>query len=275
MASNSHLRRQKGLTSRIDASFLAYFQTHQSLSTVLTPYPDSAPLPLPGTTLSPDEINFLKSYLHPQYLQSSTLSLLSSQFAENSFLMLDKFLHPSLAAPLEALLAEQDKNDGLETRVRGGLIPKQTAGSEMEGWEIVGPSTRQRFLSLTSPPSSSSSSNGTVAPTATQTISSILNKLLPSTAFRSWLAMLTSLLPLAHKLEARRFRPGLDYTLARGEEEDSRLDVRLGLTPGEKWEDIEGGEQFGGWEVSSRRLFFRSRSSRPDLSDHFADKFSA
>lgn len=201
---------------------------------------------MPGTTLSASEVTFLKRFLHPQYLQPSTLSLLSTQFGENSFLMLDKFLHPSLAGPLEVLLAEQDKKDGLEREARGGLIPQQIAGSSMEGWEIVGPSTRQRFLSLTSPSSSTTST----PPSATQMISSILHELLPSTAFRSWLAMLTSLLPLAHKLEARRFRPGLDYTLARGEEEDSRLDVRLGLTPGEKWEDIEGGEQFGGWEAS-------------------------
>lgn len=214
----------------------------------LTSYPEDSPLPLPGSTLTADEIAFLKPFLHPQYLQSSTLSLLADQFAENSFLMLEKLLHPSLAVPLERSLAERDEADKLTYESRNGLIPPQTAGSTMEGWEIVGPSTRQRFLSLTSSVPSTSTSE------ATKIVHSVLFELLPSTAFRSWLAMLTSLIPIAHKLEARRFRPGLDYTLARGEEEDSRLDVRISLTPGKKWEDITDGEKLGGWEVSHLSL---------------------
>jgi prolyl 3-hydroxylase /prolyl 3,4-dihydroxylase len=36
---------------------------------------------------------------------------------------------------------------------------------------------------------------------------------------------------LRHSVEARRFRPGLDYTLATSEEKEARLDVVLGLTP--------------------------------------------
>lgn len=75
---------------------------------------------------------------------------------------------------------------------------------------------------------------------------------------------MTSLAPLAFKTQVRRFRPGLDYTLARGEpvskegDEEivegggARLDVGLSLTPipklkrdRSKW---EGGE-FGGWEL--------------------------
>lgn len=42
-------------------------------------------------------------------------------------------------------------------------------------------------------------------------------------------------------VEARRFRPGLDYTLATSEEEEARLDVVLGLTP-EVTADIDSGE---------------------------------
>lgn len=67
-------------------------------------------------------------------------------------------------------------------------------------------------------------------------------------------------------VEARRFRPGLDYTLATSEEEEARLDVVLGLTPevttdadsvegstkkrrGEE-EEVKGWQsgEWGGWE---------------------------
>jgi len=51
-------------------------------------------------------------------------------------------------------------------------------------------------------------------------------------AFRAWLAIVSNVLPLGYAVEARRFRPGLDYTLATSEEKEARLDVVLGLTPG-------------------------------------------
>jgi len=75
--------------------------------------------------------------------------------------------------------------------------------------------------------------------------------LFPSPAFRLWLATVSSLLPQKYRVEARRFRPGLDYTLARSEQSTSRLDVVLGLTPpaprNEK-EDVWEDGRCGGWE---------------------------
>ena len=59
-------------------------------------------------------------------------------------------------------------------------------------------------------------------------------------------------------MEARRFRPGLDYTLATSEDKEARLDVILGLVPPEKGReqstDSDGMEesqlvQVGGWDV--------------------------
>jgi len=41
---------------------------------------------------------------------------------------------------------------------------------------------------------------------------------------------ITTFLPVSYEVEARRFRPGLDYTLATSDSE-TRLDVVLGLTP--------------------------------------------
>jgi prolyl 3-hydroxylase /prolyl 3,4-dihydroxylase len=109
---------------------------------------------------------------------------------------------------------------------------------------------------------------------------SLQTVLFPNPAFRAWLAAVTSLIPMKFELEARRFRPGLDYTLAMSEEKDARLDVCLGLTPtppnhknghgrgrGKEGENLhyyhlsegswESGE-WGGWEVSS--ISFSPRS---------------
>ncbi|KAL7409040.1 Oxoglutarate and iron-dependent oxygenase degradation C-term-domain-containing protein [Mrakia frigida] len=218
--------------------------TGQPISSTLTPYSEDDEPNMPGTPLTLEEVEFLAPYFHPQYLQSKTIRLLSQQFAESSVLMLEKFLHADIARDLELAIAAKDKSDVLDFESRKGLIPGMKVGHLEDGWEVIGPSTRQRYLSLepsaNNPPSTS---------LPTSIIQTLLTEVLPSTAFRSWLTLITSFIPLAHKLEARRFRPGLDYTLARGEEDDPRLDLRIGLTPGQKWEDIEGGEALGGWEA--------------------------
>jgi prolyl 3-hydroxylase /prolyl 3,4-dihydroxylase len=95
----------------------------------------------------------------------------------------------------------------------------------------------------------------------------------PSEAFRAWLAVVSRLLPLGYAAEARRFRPGLDYTLATSEEMETRLDVCLELTPeivGQEEAQIKGkgkgkeeeqeepeetawqSGKWGGWEVRFR-----------------------
>lgn len=227
-----------------DLAFPGHLQTQLSQTSRLIRYPLDPPAP--GTALSADQVSFLAPFLHPQYLEPAVLGAIGSQFANDSFLLLDKFLHPDLAPGLEVGLIELDVKHGLERDSRAGLIPDMRAGDGDEGWEVVGPSTRQRFLSLKPTTEATGATAG-----ATATVQTLLSKVLPSDAFRAWLALLTGFPPLAHRLEARRLRPGLDYTLARGEEGgESRLDVRLGLTPGDKWEDLDGGEAFGGWEVS-------------------------
>jgi hypothetical protein len=88
--------------------------------------------------------------------------------------------------------------------------------------------------------------------------------LFSSNAFRAWLLGVSRLLPLSHAVEARRFRPGLDYTLATSEETEARLDAVLGLTPTAVSAQTEGNSssetqleergwqagEWGGWEVS-------------------------
>ena len=69
------------------------------------------------------------------------------------------------------------------------------------------------------------------ASAADELMRSLQDELFPSNAFRAWLALVSRLLPLRCAAEARRFRRGLDYTLAGAEGAEPRLDVVLGLTP--------------------------------------------
>jgi hypothetical protein len=68
-----------------------------------------------------------------------------------------------------------------------------------------------------------------------------LEELLRTEAFRKWLRTITSLLPGSRHTAVRRFRPGLDYTLATANRR-FLLDVTLSLTPEKPvWEDGEMG----------------------------------
>jgi hypothetical protein len=122
-------------------------------------------------------------------------------------------------------------------------IPSQDLG-EGDGWTIQGPTSKHRYTSLS--PSTDSKT--------TPNLQNVLKNLLPSEAFRAWLSVVSSLAPVGYRAEARRFRKGLDYTLAGGEEKDGevRLDVWLGAT---WWADVEPGSdeedvlvENGGWE---------------------------
>ncbi|ORY27313.1 putative nucleus protein [Naematelia encephala] len=192
----------------------------------------------PPVGLTPSHISFLAPYLAPSYLTPATLEKLSGQFVEASEIVLHNFLHPDLAAKLKAETESADRRDYPD----GSILPAQETG-EGDGWVISGPTSKHRYLSLQS------------ATTSTPTIESILNTLLPSEAFRAWLSVVSSLAPTARRTEARRFRRGLDYTLAAGEERsgEARLDVWLGAT---WWADVQPGTDeddaladHGGWEA--------------------------
>lgn len=160
-----------------------------------------------------------------------------------SSLQLHKFLAEPIAKKLELGLQECDKRDGLDGGNRKGRIPPHTAGASAEeggneSWTIRGPPHKLRYCALSSGASKSSlTSQEAIAllslPSTTpeQILQVLQNHLFPSEAFRAWLTLIVSLFPLKYTVEARRFRPGLDYTLATSNNEESVLDVVLGLTP--------------------------------------------
>jgi hypothetical protein len=240
-----------------------------STSTVFKQYPEIHEPPHPDTALSEEQIGFLSEFLNPVYLQPRTMETLSARFAEESSLELHSFLSNSLAESLEPRLHELDVKDGLGEN-REGRIPPHTAGAE-GAWSIKGPPHKWRYCTLK--PVQEGAPAAAVSPRAANVSSdevmrSLQDELFPSSAFRAWMSIVSRLLPLSYSAEARRFRPGLDYTLATSDEKEVRLDVVLGLTPGVKDRnpdaspgsekslaqslgDVRGWQaaEWGGWEV--------------------------
>jgi hypothetical protein len=172
------------------------------------------------------------------------MNALSARFAEESSLELHSFLSNSLAQSLEPRLREVDAKDGLGDD-RGGRIPPHSSATQ-GSWLIKGPPHKWRYCIL----KPNAKRAAAVTPRAAHVSSdeilrSLQDELFQSPAFRAWMAIVSRLLPLSYSTEARRFRPGLDYTLATSEDKDARLDVVLGLTPGVKDAQAEEGSYSG------------------------------
>jgi prolyl 3-hydroxylase /prolyl 3,4-dihydroxylase len=240
------------------------------------------------TPLSNPHIAYLSKFLNPIYLEPVTMSKLASRFVELSNLELHSYLCTSLAEKLAMGLRELDVGDGLGPD-REGRIPPHTSGTQ-GSWRIKGPPHKWRYCTLSpssSPAAATASPPAPPAPpppknilssSSDEIIRKLQDELFPSEAFRAWIAIVSRLLPLRYTVEARRFRPGLDYTLAKSEENEARLDVCLELTPEvgsgkvsngkEKEKERDPAEltawqsgEWGGWEVCvfefcMKHLFF-------------------
>ena len=112
----------------------------------------------------------------------------------------------------------------------GGRVPDRAAGVT-EPWTAVGPPHKRRHLladpvDSPAPPACASASTpaqkgATSSSCAVREIAACLMQqcesgLLRSSAFAKWLRQVTDLSVTAIRSELRRFRPGLDYTVATG-----------------------------------------------------------
>ncbi|KAI0773431.1 Oxoglutarate and iron-dependent oxygenase degradation C-term-domain-containing protein [Irpex lacteus] len=229
-----------------------------STSTDFKSYPETSEPPLPTTPLAPEHVSFLSEFLNPVYLQPRTISALSSRFVAESSLELHSFLSEPLATKLSSGLAANDARDNLgPTRTK--RIPDHTAGTNLDPaspssqWTVKGPPHKWRYCTLT--PTPEGGAREAVVPRSAQTspdaiVRCLQDELFPSPAFRAWLAKVSSVVPMRWDVAARRFRPGLDYTLATSEEEEARLDVVLGLTPEVASPESAGGD---GSEAAKRK----------------------
>lgn len=190
--------------------------------------------------MTEEDLTFLIKFINPHYLTPDIVATLSEQFEEESSLRLGEFLTNRFALALKDAISTAD---GKEAR-------------REDGWKIARPPHKHRFMYLepsseeevpaadksTSPSASKGKGKAkakAVAPTRKHSsdLSKLLNEYLPSPSFTKWLRLATGLtLHNPYNLRVRRFRKGLDYTLATNYDADEpQLEVCVGLTPSSGW----------------------------------------
>ncbi|OJD24316.1 hypothetical protein ACJ73_04320 [Blastomyces percursus] len=177
------------------------------------------------------DLDFLLKYITPSYLTPDITEELCENFTADCSLSLERFLHDKFAARLQEYIEEQENPSN--------ALP--TASDEIEqktDWKVSRPPHKHRYLYQQ--PRTAGQETESKTP-----IQELLEDLLPSQAFKKWLAVATGCSDLLdYNILARRFRRGEDYTLASGYEgETPRLEFTIGLTPTSGWEKEGGNDE--------------------------------
>ncbi|CAM9184190.1 unnamed protein product [Laminaria digitata] len=178
----------------------------------------------------------LAEWVNPEYLAPSMAEQCAAAFTENgSTIQLHRFLKDDIAEKIVDAAIAADRADGL-----GYMEASPFDAGVRGGWRKAGPPHRQRMLRL------SATDPGTIVflgftdgdgpEEKDDEIGALLrelrDKLFRGQAFRAFLQkMLGDASVVASRRQARRFRPGLDYTLA---------------TPGAPWKLKRGAKGGGG-----------------------------
>ncbi|MCJ1315438.1 hypothetical protein MMC15_000757 [Xylographa vitiligo] len=185
--------------------------------------------------LTEPELNFLLKYLSPTFLTPDTLDSVQRSFSDGSALVIKRFLNPTYAKSLRDFIESQPDT-----------LPHNTKKIEAQPpWTVARPPHKHRYLFMA--PNAPDPNHQNLLSTKKKDMSpmtELLAVLLPSLAFGKWLHLATGLTLITHDVRARRFRRGYDYSLATGYEEESpRLELTLGLTPSNGWEEDEVEEE--------------------------------
>jgi hypothetical protein len=161
--------------------------------------------------LSNQHVAFLSEYVNATYLSPKSIADIRGRFEEESSVQLRQFMNQEWIDKIDAAREKEDSPP---------LVVDYASGVN-ETWKAVGPAHKQRFLEFQDPAndqsgggSSSSSSSGGGASMGAM-LQHIQTHVFQSEPFGRFLALITGLgLPLGHRGRVRRFRPGLDYTVA-------------------------------------------------------------
>ncbi|KAF4829298.1 Prolyl 3,4-dihydroxylase ofd1 [Colletotrichum tropicale] len=198
-----------------------------------TPRPRPVKINEPGSDLAAgfDEagLEFLLRYINPQYLTPDTLEQITEHFEENSSITLSNILSKKFSARLREYIESQEK----------AVLPEDSSKIEKKSaWHVARPPHKHRYLYQQPAGADELRSSQEETP-----LTELLDNLLPSRQFREWLQVATGTVVESHEFLARRFRHGLDYTLATGHEGKPRLEFNLGITPSKGWGDDEEEDQ--------------------------------
>ncbi|KAI9476467.1 MAG: Oxoglutarate and iron-dependent oxygenase degradation C-term-domain-containing protein [Benjaminiella poitrasii] len=149
--------------------------------------------------LTEDVLVELAEWMNPHYLDLKTISQISDRFLDESAVQCKQILNEPTLAKLVASTTKIDDEDHLSNGHH--TIAPHGTGVREGSWVVQGPPHRLRYMVNTSSDTQ-------------EDIFAYLKRQFESESFRLWISAITQLLPVGFRGEARRFRPGHDYTLA-------------------------------------------------------------
>ncbi|KAF5842957.1 Oxoglutarate and iron-dependent oxygenase degradation C-term-domain-containing protein [Dunaliella salina] len=197
--------------------------------------------------LSDDDLSFLIRYMNPTYLSESAWSKIQGKFKEDGSVQLKGFLKKSLADRIGEAMAAEDAAD----KLGAGKVPAYEAGVH-GGWEPQGPPHKQRYLAYKGEQQGRSApTGGSNPPSSGALLAQVRDELFASPAFARFLNAITTITMIGQRGEVRRFRPGLDYTVAHYGivTQDPRLDAVLCFVAEREGDTTWDDGEVGGFEA--------------------------
>lgn len=180
--------------------------------------------------LTEDEIDFLLKFINPNYLTPDTVEELAGMFSDESSLRLAEFLSVSFSSRLRECVESKD-HESNPTLPANPFYEQSKVG-------VARPPHKHRYLYREAiQPIPEYPDTESMTP-----YDDLVDILFPHPTFTKWISLVTGITLTRSNICARRFRRGMDYTLANAyEEEDPQLEVCLGITPSKGWGDDEEG----------------------------------
>ncbi|TQS34894.1 hypothetical protein Golomagni_04704 [Golovinomyces magnicellulatus] len=180
--------------------------------------------------LNESELDFLLKYITPNYLIPYTLESVARQFTESSCVTLDGILSQKFSERLKKYIEAEEGISGCDASDE-----KKTCS-----FQVARPPHKHRFLYIQPEPASTLN----IGEKSENPVNELLSSLLPSKEFRKWLELATKCTIECSDSMVRRFRRGLDYSLATNYDDKPRLEISLGLTTTSGWVgDIDSSDE--------------------------------
>jgi hypothetical protein len=160
-------------------------------------------------TLSMDDRTFLGNYINATYLTDESMNEICKRFEDDSSVQLRHFLLEEWNGKITRAFSEEDERDKLGNNRPS--LDYHIGVNDM--WKAVGPAHKQRFLEFI--PKNDAKRAIDPCGSAGDILYHLRHNVFQSAEFGRWLAWISSLgFPLGQRGRIRRFRPGLDYTVA-------------------------------------------------------------
>mmetsp|Transcript_25042 Transcript_25042/g.54593 ORF Transcript_25042/g.54593 Transcript_25042/m.54593 type:complete len:640 (+) Transcript_25042:321-2240(+) len=199
---NATLNRLKstGAGEDTEGSFIPFQKTGENTEVEKAVVEGCEPL-----VLSAEDETFLAKYIDATYLTEKSIKEIGKCFEEQSSVQLRHFLNEEWERKMKKASKDEDEALGLG---KDNISLNYNAGVSND-WKAVGPAHKQRFLEYDGKEYTGQDGS------AGGLMLHVKRAVLESPAFGRWLKLVSSLgMPLGYRGRVRRFRPGLDYTVA-------------------------------------------------------------